>query len=395
MIKKMIILFIALAVAIWIGVRISVDPGYVLISYSVWTLEMPLWLFVVAGLLTIIVSYYCLSALHGLRAAGSHYRRWRLQKRLELTLKYLQKGMKALAIEDLPMAEKWLSKATKNHAMAGVSYFLLAELAEQQNQPEKVQEYLLIAQQFSPNENVALSLHTARSKVNSEASQAIADIQALRRHHPKNPTLLRFLLPRYQEVGQWATYLECLPTAKKLGVVSKTEFPELQRQAVIALMQQHHDNGRWHAMQTCWNELPRSLHHDTSVLRLYAHALNAIGESDKAEKLIKREIKREFNPELVATYAELDGLDKAHMLALTEKWVAKHGDDATLLFVCGQLCREQHLWGKARDYLERALEQRIDAEICEALGFVLEQFKENRAAMDIYRQGLIIQRKVD
>jgi len=41
--RLLIILFILLS-AIWLGIQIHLDPGYLLISYQKWTLEMPLWL---------------------------------------------------------------------------------------------------------------------------------------------------------------------------------------------------------------------------------------------------------------------------------------------------------------------------------------------------------------
>ena len=71
--------------------------------------------------------------------------------------------------------------------------------------------------------------------------------------------------------------------------------------------------------------------------------------------MLARSLEREWNSELVALYAECRPADGAPQLEQAERWLAKHRDDATLLYALGVLCERAQLWGKAQTYFEASL----------------------------------------
>lgn len=391
--KKLIFILIALLAATWIGVKISADPGYVLFSYAGWTMEMPLWVFAILFLLLLLTGYFILRALHGLRVSGKTWRRWRSQRQLKQTQQYLMQGMLAVAEGDLAAAEAAFNKAAKVSPQSASSLLLLSNMALQQNQPERAENFINKADQLLPKAKqsrakLAIAFNKAKLLATNARDKAIEQIQALRQQHPKQKALVQFLFEHYRAAGWWREFIDLLPTALKLGVIDKATYKSEQRDAYEGLMQSHQQRGEWHAMHALWLEMPRHLHQDVELFIAYCQALCATDNSDTAEKLLRREIKKHYDPQLVNCYGSLAGVDKGQLLAQAEKWVHKHPDDADLLTVLGQLCIDCRLWGKARDYLERAMATRMDRQVCHGLGLVLEQFKEDRAAMDIYRQGL-------
>jgi HemY protein len=71
--------------------------------------------------------------------------------------------------------------------------------------------------------------------------------------------------------------------------------------------------------------------------------------------MLARSLEREWNPDLVALYAECRPAGGAPQLEQAERWLALHSDDATLLYALGVLCERAQLWGKAQTYLEASL----------------------------------------
>lgn len=72
--RRLILALLVLLFAIWIGVKIAADPGYVLIAYHHLVIEMPLWVAVV-GVVVIFLLLYCLLRLY--TAINVLPRRWR------------------------------------------------------------------------------------------------------------------------------------------------------------------------------------------------------------------------------------------------------------------------------------------------------------------------------
>lgn len=55
---RFFIFLLVLALAVWIGVKITLDPGYVLITWHQFSLEMPLWLLILILIVGFILIYY-------------------------------------------------------------------------------------------------------------------------------------------------------------------------------------------------------------------------------------------------------------------------------------------------------------------------------------------------
>ena len=66
-------------------------------------------------------------------------------------------------------------------------------------------------------------------------------------------------------------------------------------------------------------------------------------------------------------------------------WLARRGDDPVLLLAAAKLCIQNHLWGKARSYLESSLALRPVAEGYRVYGQLLEKMGEPDAAAEAFR----------
>ena len=59
-----------------------------------------------------------------------------------------------------------------------------------------------------------------------------------------------------------------------------------------------------------------------------------------------------------------------------------------MLLTLGRLCKKNHLWGKAKAYLERSIEAQPNPEAYQELATLLEQQGEPVAAAAYYQKGL-------
>lgn len=82
---RFFIFLLVLAVSVWIGVKITSDPGYILINWHQLALEMPLWLGILILIISFILIYYLIWFLNYVFKLP---KQWRLnldKKRLQKT----------------------------------------------------------------------------------------------------------------------------------------------------------------------------------------------------------------------------------------------------------------------------------------------------------------------
>jgi len=82
---RFFIFLLVLAVSVWIGVKITADPGYILINWHQLALEMPLWLGILILIISFILIYYLIRFLNYVFMLP---KQWRLnldKKRLQKT----------------------------------------------------------------------------------------------------------------------------------------------------------------------------------------------------------------------------------------------------------------------------------------------------------------------
>jgi HemY protein len=101
--------------------------------------------------------------------------------------------------------------------------------------------------------------------------------------------------------------------------------------------------------------LPRALRRLPPVIAAYASRCAELGLIDVAAKAVEIGLKHDWSEELALLYGHMPGGEFARRLREAERWLDSHPDSPALLLSLGRLCREDGLWGKAENYLERAL----------------------------------------
>ena len=135
------------------------------------------------------------------------------------------------------------------------------------------------------------------------------------------------------------------------------------------------------ALESLWRELPRALKRRAQVvLALVARAADVDrGEFARAE--LEALLKREWSEAAVDAYGRLQGSVPQTQLKTAESWLAARPASPALSLALARLCRTLRLWGKAEDYLHRALAFGAGVAAWEELGRAfLDQGDHERAA---------------
>lgn len=84
--RRFFIFLLVLTLSVWVGVKITVDPGYILITWHQLALEMPLWLFILILLIGFILIYYLIRFFRYLLMLPKQWRHNLEKKRSQKTI---------------------------------------------------------------------------------------------------------------------------------------------------------------------------------------------------------------------------------------------------------------------------------------------------------------------
>src|SRR5579864_3881144 len=111
MIRFLFIVLILVA-SVFLGLKISEDPGYAIFSYQNWTVEMPLWFMVIATIVILLVLYFVLRFFDGIETTWFNFKNWlRMRKKYK---SYSKTNRSLIAL----IEAQW--KLAENNAMSGV-----------------------------------------------------------------------------------------------------------------------------------------------------------------------------------------------------------------------------------------------------------------------------------
>ncbi len=385
--KLLIVILLALAAAIAISYVAVDDPGYVLITLKPWSIELSFSLFLVLLVALFIAAYLVVRFLVRLWRAPRDIGAWRGRRLRRKAQQYQADGMLGLIEGDWSRAEKKLLNYSSHTSTPILNYVGAAHAAQAQGDLERRDRYLAQAQQSDPRQTISVGLTKAKLQYQSgQLEQALSTLNKLRAHAPKNKKILSLLMQLYQELHNWQALSELAPVARKHGVLPDDKLDQLERLTAHQLLTKSKASDG--PLQTVWKSLPRNRKQDPDVIATYVEQLMAAGETQRAEILLRRTIRQQWEPRLVTLYGQLRSPDLNKQLKTAEKWAEVRKNDPELLLTLARLSAANELWGKARSYFEACIAVGGPAEAYQELGQLLEQLKEPESALAYYRQGL-------
>jgi len=379
-------IIIILLLATGLGILLKKSPGYALFAYREWTVEMPLWAFLVSLFILMVISIIVFNFLILIFSGSGRIRSW-WQRRKQVISRYkTSQGLMHLAEGHWQKAEKYLLQGVHRNENPHLNYLAAAKAAEERGALEERDQYLKLALKSS-NSELGVRLTEANLQYqHGQLPEAIATLRLLQEKSPRHPGVLKLLCTVYQALEDYSSLYALLPVLKKDKILSTVELEKLEIKVYQALLSKKVNEGL-NSVNRFWQSTPRSIQQNKECVAQFAKILMDFGAQEEAEILLRSAIKRQAQDEFFYLYGVVQSNSKKQ-LAFIEPFYKQYPHNAVLFLTLGKLCLRNKLWGKARDYLEQSIHFKPSAEAYNELAIVYEELGHMGSRDECYKKGL-------
>ncbi len=141
-----------------------------------------------------------------------------------------------------------------------------------------------------------------------------------------------------------------------------------------------------------WEALPKTLRTETPVVLAYADRAVALGWHDAALRALETALEARWNEQVATRYGALEVGDPDHRRTRLERWLKTYPASTGALLGLARLHLAQRDWPRARDYLQRAIDQGAGSDAWTQLGDVHAAEGDERNARLCYANALRVSR---
>jgi len=377
----LILLTLALlaAVAAW---AIGSDPGYLLIQRGAWTIETSLVFAVLATIvigLTVALLWWL--ARWPLNAAARRAQR-RAQQQFE-------RGALALAEGRPQRAENLLVGASRRGEYRVAALLAAYRAARQRGETRREGELLARIAGQQGAETAATVLRAEAELADGRAGAAIELLTPLDQAQRLPPAGAKVLIEALAARGRTREALVHVSRLRRGHVMSPADYDRFEARILAQALAETSDAIN---LKSLWAELNRSQRRDPVIATAYVKRAAQLKVGDEAAREIEGLLRKQWSDPLAAAYGTLSAADPGARLKAAEGMLKQHPASPGLLLALGRLCCESALWGKAEDYLRRALTGGAGAPAWEALGDCFAAQSDPERASRAYANALALAR---
>lgn len=352
-----LLILVVLAVALAMAGRY--DPGYVVLVYPPWRVEISFISFVL-GVVALVVGGVVLLRLAALTLGlPAHVRAQRERRAAAKRDENFVGGLKAFVEYRYQDAAQSLGQWQGDEARVGMARVLAARAAQEMR--ASTQRERLIQDATDHGAELAAQLFEAEALLDAkDATSALVAINRAKEIAPKHTALLRLELKARQMTGQWDEAERLLDVLGRSNALEEGVAKQNRRVTYAENLKRRAEDDR--GLLEYWKKIPAEFKADVWVARAAVRAFMQRGGHDTALDVLESALNRDWNEELVALYGELRSSNPTRQIEQAEKWLSTRPRDAQLLLTLAQLCSVQQLWGKAQSYLEASLAISASAE---------------------------------
>jgi HemY protein len=345
-----VLILAVLAVALAMAGRY--DPGYVVLVYPPWRMEISFISFVLilVGLVVggIVLLRLAMLTLNLPAIVREQRERRAARKRDENFVG----GLRAYTEYRYQDAEQSLGQWQGDDTRVGLARVLAARAAQEMRAVAQRERHLQEA--VAHGAELGAQLFEAEASLDAkDATAALVGINRAKEIAPQHTALLRLELKARQMTGQWDEVERLLDLLTRSNALEPGVAAQMRRMAYAENLKRRADDER--GLLEYWKKIPSDFKVDPWVARAGGRAFMQRGGHDSALDVLEAALGREWHEDLVALYGEVRGSSPARQIEQAEKWLHAHPRDAQLLLTLAQLCSVQQLWGKAQSYLEASL----------------------------------------
>jgi HemY protein len=316
--RGLISLLIVAVLAVALAMAGRYDPGYVVLVYPPWRMEISFISFVLilAGLVVggVMLLRLAMLTLNLPSIVREQRERRAARKRDENFVG----GLKAYAEYRYQDAEQSLGQWQGDASRVGLARVLAARAAQEMRAVPQRERHLQEAAEHGAE--LAAQLFEADSSLDAkDAAAALVALNRAKEIAPQHTALLRLELKARQMTGQWDEVSRLLDVLMRSNALEPGIASQIRRMAYAENLKRRAEDDR--GLMEYWKKIPAEFKVDPWVVRAAARAFLQRGGHDTALDVLEAALNRDWHEELVALYGEVRGSSPTRQIEQAEKWL--------------------------------------------------------------------------
>lgn len=386
--RRLIVMLIILLASVLTGLEISRHPGYLLLVYHSWMVQMPLWVAALSLIFTFVMFYIVIDSIDRLQ-----FMWFRIKNALRIRSEHkayskTQRGLALLVEGEWKKAEKLVLAGVDQSIDPLMNYLSAAKAAHEQHAWDRRDGYIKKAYEVAPDAELAIGITQAEFALSQDQlEQALAILNRLRAVSAKHPRVLKLLERAYVRLGDWENLQLLLPALRKAKLLTGLQLQQFEAHLYAQMFATDYYK-TLDDLKSRWNAMPRAIRTNSEITEKFAKQLMRFNDMNEAAEMIRKSLKQEWSASLVNLYGEIPSEDINRQLVIVGGWLKAYGQKPETLLLLGNLCVKAKLWGKAKDYYEKCLAISQNPQASLAYGQLLLQLGENDKAIAVLSDGL-------
>lgn len=385
---RLIMFLLFLILSVCAGIFFIQHPGYLLLAFQPWVVQMPLWLAFLLFIFFLALFYLLIISIDRIHFWWFRLKNWWHYRREHKLYSKTQHGLMLLIEGRWKKAENLLLKGVNQSLYPLMNYLGAAKAAQEQKAFIRRDAYLQKAYDVAPDAKLTIGLTQAELEfANDQLAKATATLNHLRQLSPRHPQVLKLLEKVYVRLSDWQNLQLLLPALRKAKVLNAEQAEQFAKNLYSEILRSStHKN--LNELQQIWLAMPRAMRKNPEVVTEYVQQLTRFPATNEMENLIRKTLKYNWQPALATMYGNLPFTNLNRQLVIVGAWQKTYGPQPELLLLLGKLCARLQLWGKAKDYFAKCLELNPNLEATLEYGKLLEHLGETDRALQVYQEEL-------
>ena len=367
------------------------NPGYVLLVYPPYRIELSLTLFVLCLLALLASSYISLKLLLAVLNLPEHVRSYREQRAINKGRAAMMEALTAFFEGRFATAERAAVRAMELGDNSAINPIIAARSAHELREFDKRDSYMANAAEKSVGEStmrlIAQTEFMLDQKQPQMALDSLKELSAAGMH--KHIGALQLELKAQQQAHRWDGVLNVVAQLEKRAAIAGGVATQLRQQAWMELLRaKSHD---LKALQALWKSVPSEFKPLPKIAAMAAASFIKLQDCKSARQLLTDTLNQQWDSELVTLFGDCQGPGNVGQIEQAEKWLKEHRDDSSLLLALGKLCLHHGLWGKAQSYLDASISLTASRAAYTALAQLSEKLNKPTEAAKYYQQAMALQ----
>jgi len=161
---------------------------------------------------------------------------------------------------------------------------------------------------------------------------------------------LQLELKAQQQAYNWDGVLDVVSQLEKRSAIGTVVATQMRQQAWMEKLRAQTQDLK--VLQLLWKSVPDEFKRRSKIAAMAASSFMKFQDCLSAREIISDSLIAQWDSELVTLYGDCKDTNNADQIEQAEKWLKNHNDDPGLLLALGKLCLHRELWGKAQNYLD-------------------------------------------